>query len=398
MPDVIVVGGGPAGAASALRLARRGFSVVLLERHPLPRHKACAEYMSPGVVRQMHRLGVGNEVERAAGARLDGFTLFAGSRSFTGRFGGAPVQSAPRFGLGIDRATMDHVLVRAAADAGVDVQESARVTDLLWDGDYVTGVRLLQQGRSHNLHAGLVLGADGIRSVVAHRLHAFEPRKGMERIALVAHVGGIDGLTSRGEMHVGRDGYCGVAPLGGGVANVAMVLRDAALRIRGRTNAFFWDYLRTLPDLAGRLDRAETVRPVMAIGPLSKRTRLLSGNGVMLVGDAGGYFDPFTGQGVHRALVTAAMAVHVAGTALECGDVSRASLLPYERRRRTTSRGGHSVEWLVHQFLDRPFLFNRAVRRLAADQSMADTLIGVTADIVPPSRVLNPWFLARLGL
>lgn len=398
MADVIVVGGGPAGAASALRLARRGFSVMLLERHRLPRHKACAEYMSPGVVRQLHRLGVGHEVERAAGARLDGFTLFASHQSFTGRFAGAPAQAAARFGLGIDRATMDHLLARAAAGSGVDVQEGVRVTDLLWDGGRVVGVRVLHNGRSHDLHTGLVMGADGIRSVVAHRLRAFEPRKGMERIALVAHVGGIEGLTSMGEMHVGRGGYCGVAPLGAGVANVAMVLRDAAPRIRGRADAFFWEFLHTLPNLAGRLDHAETVRTVMAIGPLAKRTRLLCEDGVLLVGDAGGYYDPFTGQGVHRALVTAAMAARVAGDALTSGDVSRATLLPYERRRRNAFRMNHAVEWLVHRFLGHPLLFNRAVRRLATDQSMADTLIGVTGDIVPPGRVLNPWFLARLGL
>jgi flavin-dependent dehydrogenase len=280
----------------------------------------------------------------------------------------------------------------------VEVNEGARVIDLLWEGDQVTGVRMMQSGRRFDLRATLVVGADGIRSVVTHRLQAFVPRTGMERIALVAHVGGIEGLQARGEMHVGRDGYCGVAPLGGGVANVAMVLRDAAPRIRGRSDAFFWEFLRTLPNLSGRLDQTETIRPVMAIGPLAKRTRVLCENGVMLVGDAGGYYDPFTGQGVHHALVSAAMAARVAGDALNRGDLSRRSLLIYEQRRRKAFRANHAVEWLIQQFLGRPLLFNRAVRRLAADQQMADTLIGVTGDIVPPGRVLNPWFLARLGL
>jgi menaquinone-9 beta-reductase len=398
MPDVIVVGGGPAGAATALRLARAGFAVSLLERAPLPRHKACAEYMSPGVVRQLHRLGVGHEVECAAGARLEGFTLYAGDRSFTGRFAGAPAPSAPRHGLGVPRSTMDHLLVQAAAEAGVEVAEETRVTDLLWDGDRVAGVRVLRKGCSRELRASLVVGADGIRSVVAHRLRAFEPRRGMERIALVAHVGGIDGLTALGEMHVGQDGYCGVAPLGGGVANVAMVLRGAAARISGRPESFFHEYLRTLPALAPRLEHAEIVRPVIATGPLSFRTRVLCEDGVLLVGDAGGYFDPFTGQGVHRALASAAMAARVAGGALADGDLSRGRLLAYERRRRAAFRPNHAVEWLVQRFIGRPVLFRRAVRRLQADQEMADTLIGVTGDIVSPGRVLNPWFLARLAV
>jgi flavin-dependent dehydrogenase len=397
MTDVIVVGGGPAGAASATRLARAGFSVTLLERARLPRHKACAEYMSPGVVRQLHRLGAGEEVEQIAEARLDGFTVFTERHSFTGRFAGAPVNGAFRYGLGIARATLDTALVGGAARAGVEVCEGARVTDLRWDGDRVAGVRFRHAQREMELSASLVIAADGIRSVVAHRLQAFEQRAGMERIALVAHVGGIHGLTSLGEMHVGRRGYCGVAPLGHGVANVAMVVQGAAHRIHGRPEAFFRQFLRTLPALAERVEGAEIVRPVMATGSLSFRTRVLCANGVLLAGDAGGYYDPFTGQGVHRALVTAAMAARIAGSALADGDVSRDRLLAYEHRRRAAFRANHMVEWLIQQFMRRPVLFNRAVRRLSASPAMADTLVGVTGDIVPAGTVINPWFLARLA-
>lgn len=398
MREVIVVGGGPAGTATALRLARRGVRVTLLERARYPRHKPCAEYMSPGVVRQLDRLGVRPAVEVAAGARLDGFTVHAGGRCFTGRFAGVPVDGAPRYGLGIDRATLDHVLARAAADAGVEVVEGARVTDLVWSDGRVAGVTTLTSGRRTDLRARLVIGADGIHSVVANRLKALEPRRSMERIALVAHVARIDGLTSRGEMHVGPSGYCGIAPLGGGVANVAMVVRDAAPRLRGRAEPFFWEELHALPALAARLEDAAIVRPVMAVGQLSFRARRMSADGVLLAGDAGGFFDPFTGQGVYRALVSAGIAAQVAAAALADGDASAGHLAAYDRRRRAAFRGGHVVEWLVQQFLLRPALFDRAIQRLSANQRMADTLIGVTGDIVPAERVLTPWFLARLAL
>jgi flavin-dependent dehydrogenase len=199
-------------------------------------------------------------------------------------------------------------------------------------------------------------------------------------------------------MHVGPRGYCGIAPLGGGVANVAMVMRDAAPRLRGRTQAFFWEELRALPALAPRLDGATIVRPVMAVGQLSFRARRMSAEGALLAGDAGGFFDPFTGQGVYRALVSAGIAAQVAAGALEDGDTSAGRLAVYDRRRRAAFRGGHAVEWLVQQFLLRPALFDRAIRRLSANPEMADTLIGVTGDIVPAKRVLTPWFLARLAL
>ena len=411
MTDVIVVGGGPAGAATALRLARAGLAVTLLERSRYPRHKACAEYMSPGVVMQLHRLGVGPAVERAAGARLDGFTVFAPSGHFTGRFpvstpprrdgaghfAGVPADGAPRYGLGIPRAVLDHILADAAVVAGVDLREGVRVTDLVCEGSRVAGVRTLVDGRSEELCAPLVIGADGVRSVVARRLGALALRRGMERIALVAHMAGIEGLGAYGEMHVGRSGYCGIAPLGGGVANVAMVVREAAApRLRGRPEHFFREEIAALPWLAARVGAARVVRPLMAVGPLSFRARRLSADGVLLVGDAGGFFDPFTGQGVYRALVSAALAAEVASAALAVGDTSRARLVAYDRRRRAAFRGNHAVEWLVQQFIGRPTLFARAARRLAERAAMADTLVGVTGDILPPHRVLTPWFLGRL--
>src|SRR5262249_52385941 len=156
-----------------------------------------------------------------------------------------------------------------------------------------------------------------------------------------------EGLSCAGEMHVGRGGYCGVAPLGDGIANVAMVLRpELTHRIKGRPQAFLWEFMRTLPHLAPRLSRACVVRPGLATGPLSFRATALSVDGALLVGDAGGFFDPFTGQGVHRALVSAAIAAHVAGGALRDGDLSCARLQEYDRRRRARFRANHAVEWL----------------------------------------------------
>lgn len=390
MIDVLVVGGGPAGTATAIRLARRGVRVAVLERARYPRPKPCGEYMSPGVLDQLHRLGVGEAVE-AAGRRLEGFTIHAPGQTFTGRFPNG------RHGVGVSRSVMDTLLAEQAARAGAEVREGVRVLDLLYEDGRVAGVRALLDGRRIDMRARLVAGADGVRSVVAHRLGALTPRRGMERIALVAPVGGVEGLGGTGEMHVGREGYCGVAPLGEGIANVAMVLRPAwTPRLRGRAEVCFWEFLATLPGLRGRLERAALLAPVQAIGPLAHTARALPVGGVLLVGDAGGFYDPFTGQGVYKALVSARIAAAVARAALAGGDVSRERLAINARRRQAALRTGLVVEWLVQQFLGQPPLFDRAARRLATRAGMADTLVGVTGDMVSPWRVLTPWYLARL--
>lgn len=401
MTDVLIVGAGPAGSSLATRLAREGVRVTVLDRATFPRDKPCAEYMSPGTVRLLHALGAGAAVEAAAGARLRGFMVQAhGRAAMRGSFGSAGGWGdAPEYGLGVSRSVMDAILLDLARRSGADVQEGVRVTDVLQDGGRVTGVQALTPDGPREPRATLVVGADGVAGVVARRLGMVALRKGMRRFSLVAHLRGVTGLGDHGEMHVARHGYCGIAPLGGGVANVAMVLRPRAEGRGGRpVAALFHDLLQTFGELASRAAGAELVGPVLRTGPLSYRASAMVGDGVLLAGDAGGFYDPFTGQGVYKALRSAELAAPVIMQALASGDVSRARLLPYEQRRRTEFRGPLAVEWLIQRFLAHPALLRRAVGLLGERHAMADTLVGVTGDVLPARRVLSPLFLARLAI
>jgi geranylgeranyl reductase family protein len=399
--DVLIVGAGPAGASLATRLARAGLDVLVLDRAAFPRHKPCAEYVSPGTVRLLHELGAGPQVEAAAGARLHGFVVDAGGQgSMRGHFGAAPGwNGAPRYGLGISRALLDTILVTQAREAGARVQEQTRVTDVIRDSGRATGARAVTPDGPAEHRARVVVAADGVGSVVARRLGMLRLRRGMRRLSLVAHLAGMAGLGEHGEMHTGRDGYCGVAPLGNGIANVAMVLRPRpGMHLGGRADGFFMEALAQFGDLGVRAQGASIVRPVLRTGPLSVRARTMVEDGVLLAGDAGGFYDPFTGQGIFKALRSAALAAPVIVEALRRGDVSRSGLYPYEAARRAEFRGELTVEWLIQRFLGRPALFRRAVRLLGERRGMADTLVGVTGDVLPARRVLSPLFLARLAL
>ena len=399
--DVLVVGAGPAGSALAMLLAEAGVDVLLLDRAVFPRHKPCAEYLSPGVVRLLHELNAGARVEAAAGARLHGFVVEAhGRTAMRGTFGRAHGWTgAPEYGLGVSREVLDAILLDLARGAGATLRERTRVTEVIQDGTAVSGVRALSPDGPVELRAPLVVGADGVAGVVGRRLGMVAMREDMRRFSLVAHVAGIAGLEDFGEMHVGDSGYCGVAPLGDGVANVAMVLRPRpGIHVAGRAEAFFAEMLHGFGDLGRRAARGRFVRGVLRTGPLSYRARSMIGNGVLLAGDAGGFYDPFTGQGIFKALRSAQLAAPVIVDALAAGDLTRTRLYPYERARRSEFRGVLTVEWLIQRFLARPALLQRAVRLLGARRSMADTLVGVTGDVLPARRVLSPWFLARLAV
>lgn len=401
--DVLVVGAGPAGAASAALLAREGWRVAAVDRAEFPRDKACSEYLSPEAVRVLDRLGVVEGLERAGARPLAGtiVTTDRGAR-LEGRFAAAHPAPWRPTGLSVARRVLDAQLVAAAREAGADVLERTAVEELLYDRGGVSGAVVRDvHGHRRSLRARLTVGADGLRSVVARRLGS-RHHGALRRLAFVAHVGDVSGLERSAEMHVGPRGYVGLNPLADDVANVALVVPAAdAAAARGRPSEFFHQRLESFPGLRGRIDARRTVRPVLTTGPFAVRSGRVVAHGALLVGDAADFFDPFTGEGICAALRGAELVARHAGAALaacDAGPLPAAALAPYAAARRRLFAGKWAVERLIGYAMLWPALFDRAVRRLGERAGMADTLVGVTGDFVPARAVLNPLFLARMVL
>ncbi|MBA3317366.1 MAG: NAD(P)/FAD-dependent oxidoreductase [Gemmatimonadales bacterium] len=398
--DVLVVGGGPAGSATALLLAAAGHSVVLVDRASFPRDKACSEYMSPEAVRILDRLGVVGALEEAGAVPLAGTMVTAarGAR-LHGRFALAGHRPFRATGLSISRRILDHRLLLAAREAGVRVLERTAVEALLRDGDGVAGgvIRTADGGRAA-IEARLTIGADGLRSVVGRRLGRHR-QGGLRRVAFVAHVDRVEGMGDSAEMFVGRRGYLGLNPIGSGRTNVALVVpARRAGAARGRTREFFLEALADFPGVSERVGRGGMARDILATGPFAAWSGRVVADGAALVGDAADFFDPFTGEGIYSALRGAELLAETAGPALVWpGRITAAALAPYRQARRRAFGGKWAVERLIGYGMNFPALFDHAVGRLAR-RGLAHTLIGVTADFVPARAVLNPVFLARMLL
>jgi flavin-dependent dehydrogenase len=197
-------------------------------------------------------------------------------------------------------------------------------------------------------------------------------------------------------MHVGRRGYVGLNPLGGGRTNVTLVVpAERARAARGRAEAFYLEGLREFPGVLWRIERSRIARQVMATGPFAAWSGRVAADGAALVGDAADFFDPFTGEGIYCALRGAEL-LSAAVARLE-GPVTARQLAGYRRARRGAFAGKWAVERLVGYAMEFPRLFDRAVGRLQR-RGMAHTFIGVTGDFVPARAVLNPLFLARMVL
>jgi flavin-dependent dehydrogenase len=400
--DVAIVGAGPAGSASAILLARAGWRVALVDRASFPRDKPCAEYLSPAAEPLLTDLGVMEQLEATRPARLRGFRIYAPKGGLIqGDFAAtrdAEGRSLFETGLAIPRLRLDAALVDGALTVGAEVRTNWRLAQLAReDGVW----RLTPVGEGDSIRARLLLAADGVHSTVARRLGLHETSH-MRKVALVAHMRGITGMGEYGEMHVAGRRYVGIAPLEpvevGDLCNVAMVVDEArdGRKLAGRPERFLLEALETFPKLTGRLNQATLTRRTLTISRINVRAKRLSDEGLLLVGDATGYYDPFTGEGIYRALHGAQLAASVALEALAKGDVSAATLTRYDLLYRETFKGKRLVEMIIQSAVQAPSLMDHLARILGRRKTMADTIVAVTGDFLPPSAVLRPGYLLRL--
>ena len=397
--DAVVVGAGPAGAAAAILLAERGVSVTLLDKAAFPRRKICGEYLSPEAARVLDRLGVLKDVDAAGAQPLAGMRIVSpGGIRLTGRYPTAGRWRGYRdHALAVPREVFDRVLLERARSLPVDVRERHRVTGLLVSGRQVTGVRGQDAaGRPFEVTSRLVVGADGRASVVARDLGLVR-RHRLQRLALVQDVTGLGGFDHLGEIYVDPPDYSILNPVAPGVVNLSLVVPLAHARpYRGRLETFFHARLKQLRHLWPRLAGMQAAGELMAMGPLAYRVGEPRHGGVLLSGDAAGFYDPFTGEGLFVALRSAELLAEVAGEALARGDVSARALAPYARARRRTFGDKSWMTRAVQVLISRRRLADAAARAIAPHPRLLDALMGMIGDFVPPRALLRPSVIRSL--
>jgi len=377
--DVVIAGGGPAGATLALLCGRAGLTVELYEAKKFPREKPCGEGIMPAGVAVLERLGLRAAVggRPLPTVRYHGFgmTAEAGFPTRAGR--------EPPVAIGQRRWVLDQTLLAAARAArGVRVFEEAPVEGAAVEGGRAVGLRVGGELR----RGGLVVGADGLASPVRRSLGL--ERRGAEdrRVGVRTHFKLAAGRAepSRLEIFVGRGYELYAAPLPDGELLLAALGDRDALGSSARAAMDRW--IGEQPVLREWLDGATPLTRVAGRAPVTRRARAGFAPGAVLLGDAARATDPLTAGGIAHALVTAERLAAIVPRALAEGDADL-QIAAFDRERRRLLR---AHDWLTRALVflvDRPLLARATMRGMRAAPRLMRALLGIGGGvgIQPPA-------------
>lgn len=399
--DLIVVGAGPAGATAALYARRSGLSVLLLDKARFPRDKVCGDALSGKAVTILRELGLLEKAADLPGALINVVTF--GSPKHVHIDIDLRRSNRPDLSTGyvIRREVFDHFLFREATRVADRTLEGFTVKELLREDGCVTGVTgKTEDGLERTFRSRVVLGADGFSSIVARKMGLYEHDPRHWVVALRQYYRDVKGLDNQIELHFIDEvipGYFWIFPIEDNLANVGIGMlheyikaNDVDLRVALK-NAI------DSPAFRDRFDGAESLEePIGWNLPVGSSHRKNHGDGFMLLGDAAGLIDPFTGEGIGNAFYSAKFAVEVAREAIDRNDVSASFLRRYDDRLWDEVGDELKTSHRLQRIGRSRRLLNFVINKASRSEDVRDTIMGMIVDEVPKRRLANPFYYLKL--
>jgi flavin-dependent dehydrogenase len=396
--DCVVVGGGPAGAATAALVAQAGYATLLAERQRLPRCHV-GESLMPEVRPLLQQLGVLDAVQQCGFARKVGVQFVSADGGVSQSFffqDRDPGETS--LGWNVERAAFDRLLFENAGAKGADCCDQTEAAEILLHGDAVQGVKLTTAaGEAFTVRCRVLVDATGQQALVANRLGLARPDVDLPGAAIWGYYRGA--RRDAGEhaaatvlLHTtDKSSWFWCVPLADDVASIGVVgKREKLVQGNHKLAAVFEDELVQCPALIERLINAELLGAFHSAAAVTYSVERRAGQGWLLVGDAGGAADPLFGSGVLLALRSGAWAAEAVIEGLRRNDLSAAQLGRWIPR---FDAGVKKIRSLARMFLSPPFSCGQLVN-LHPDQKarLTELLMGrLFEDGGSPTEIAESW-------
>jgi geranylgeranyl reductase family protein len=400
--DVLIAGAGPGGTTAAICMARTGLKVLVVDQATFPRDKICGDAISGKSMTVLRRLGLEQTIADSQNVGSWGVT-----------FGGPSGKEAPIAftkemtkpiapGYIVPRLVYDNILFEAAQKSGAEIWEGTTVTDLIRDDERVIGLKVRKGEQEEQVFAPLVIGADGAYSVVAKKLGFTQLDEAHYCGGLRAYYEGVTGFNEHNfiELHFVDEaipGYFWIFPMANNRANVGIGMLSEQIKKR---NVKLKDLLNAMvehPQFKERFKNAKRIGTVKGWGlPLGSKPRPMAGDGWLLLGDAASLIDPFTGEGIGNAMISAEIAATWAKMAKEQNNYAAAFLQGYEKEVLLELQDELKLSHWMQRLGNWKWLLNKVVDKASRSQEIRDTISCMFDDHTERKKLLTPAFYWKI--
>ena len=398
--DIIIIGAGPAGSSAALFADKIGLNSVLLDKSYFPRDKICGDALSGKSVKYMQDLNILDDVKKLQGSTINRILFGSPSHKIID-INLAKSQDLSKISSGfvIPRKEFDNYLINKAKNV-TEVKEGFKVKDILYDNNRVIGVEGLQEQNLIKLYAPLLLVCDGANSGISRKLNLYKYDTKNTAIAIRCYYKNVKGLTDQIELHFVDEvlpGYFWLFPAGNNIANIGIGLSKKEVnRDKRKLKQILYDVTQSDYFKDRFSDSIQLEQPKGWNLPLGRIVRPNHGNGFMLLGDAAGIVDPFTGEGIGNAMASAKFAIEIADKAKVQNDYSKRILSEYNKLLWSSLGPELNTSTKLQDLSNYRILLNLVINKASRSKEIKEIISGMLANETPKDRLSNPMFYLKV--
>ncbi len=398
--DIIIVGAGPAGTSAALYADRLGLKTIILDKSTFPRDKICGDALSGKSVKYMRELGVLDEVPELKGSTIRRITFGSPShKQFDIHLSNPQNTGNIKEGYVIPREIFDNFLFEKAQKI-TEIRQGFNVSDLLYDNGKIVGIKGLQDKEKKEVYAPIILGCDGAKSTIARKLGFHTEDQDNTAIAIRCYYEGVKGLTDQIELHFVDEvlpGYFWLFPAGDNIANIGIGLSKKQAKKDERKLTEILGEVTDSPYFKERFKGSKRLEnPKGWSLPLGRIERPNHGDGFMLLGDAAGLVDPFTGEGIGNAMASAKFAIEVSKEAIKKNDFSKKMFSKYHQLVWGELGSELRTSTKLQNLSNYRMLLNIIINKASRNKDIQDIISGMLTKEISKDKLSNPLFYLKV--